>query len=115
MAWDVQRLIVLSKDFPTFAVSLDEIAEVKENHWYAYHDVPTCESIVEHCKLIEAADLAYPIILDQSGRVMDGMHRVCKALMLGQEVIYCVQFDQDPEPDYVDCDPDSLPYVEYAL
>ena len=24
--------------------------------------------------------------------------------------IAAVRFDEDPEPDYVDCDPDSLPY-----
>ena len=57
-----------------------------------------------------AADLAYPIILDSAGRVMDGMHRVSKALMQGATQIAAVQFEQDPAPDYVDCDPDLLPY-----
>ncbi|MOA54550.1 hypothetical protein D3C78_1781890 [compost metagenome] len=57
-----------------------------------------------------AADLAYPIILDSEGRVMDGMHRVSKALMQGATHIDAVQFEQDPAPDYVDCDPDALPY-----
>jgi hypothetical protein len=30
---------------------------------------------------------------------MDGMHRVCKAFMTGEEKIKAVQFDVDPEPD----------------
>jgi hypothetical protein len=65
---------------------------------------------VEHCRLISSADLSYPVILDNSGRVMDGMHRVCKALLQGIDTVAAVQFDVDPEPDYVGRDPDSLPY-----
>jgi hypothetical protein len=32
---------------------------------------------------------------------MDGMHRICKAYLLGMETIQVVQFSQDPEPDEV--------------
>ena len=32
---------------------------------------------------------------------MDGMHRVGKALLLGRSSIDAVQFNKDPEPDYV--------------
>ena len=45
---------------------------------------------------------------------MDGMHRVCKALIEGRETITAVQFGQDPEPDYVGIPPDELPYEEDA-
>ena len=65
---------------------------------------------MEHCSLIVQADLAYPVILDQSGRVMDGMHRICKALMQGIPRVSAVQFVSDPEPDYVGREPESLPY-----
>jgi hypothetical protein len=41
---------------------------------------------------------------------MDGMHRVCKALLQGIDTVAAVQFDVDPEPDYVGRDPNSLPY-----
>ena len=34
---------------------------------------------------IEETDLEYPIILAADGRVMDGMHRVCKALLEGKD------------------------------
>jgi len=37
-------------------------------------------------------------------------HRVCKALLQGIDTVAAVQFDVDPEPDYVGRDPDSLPY-----
>ncbi len=111
LAWDVRRLIELSKDLPVRSIPLSDIAEIDENHWYAHGAVvPTCRSLIEHYRLIEASDLSYPIILDQRGRVMDGMHRVCKALLSGIADIAAVQFRVDPEPDYINCDPESLPY-----
>jgi hypothetical protein len=110
-AWDVRRLVRLSRGLPVQAVPLAQIAELDAEHWYRQGSVrPTVRSIVEHCQLMLAADLAYPIILDSEGRVMDGMHRVSKALMQGATHIDAVQFEQDPVPDYVDCDPDTLPY-----
>ena len=51
--------------------------------------------------------MAHPIILSSEGRVMDGMHRVCKALIDKSATVSAVQFAQNPEPDYVDVDIDS--------
>lgn len=111
LAWDVRRLIRLGRGLPVRAVPLSQIVELDKEHWYGHGSVrPTVRSIVEHCQLMLAASLAYPIILDSEGRVMDGMHRVGKALMQGATHIDAVQFEQDPAPDYVDCDPDALPY-----
>ncbi|PTT46749.1 hypothetical protein [Aeromonas sp. HMWF016] len=111
LAWDVRRLVRLSRDLPRQAVALSDIAELDRDHWYGHGSTsPTVRSVVEHCQLIMAADLAYPIILDSAGRVMDGMHRVGKALLLGHNHIDAVRFMVDPAPDYQDCDPDSLPY-----
>jgi hypothetical protein len=45
---------------------------------------------------------------------MDGMHRVSKALIEGRVTIDSVQFDADPEPDYVGRRPDDLPYDDPA-
>jgi len=111
--WDVRRLITLSRDFTVRHISVSDIAELDENHWYAIGSVtPTPRRIVEHCVLINEADLSYPVMLDQQGRVMDGMHRVCKALMTGSAHIPVVQFEADPEPDYIDPDVGSLPYED---
>ena len=111
LAWDVRRLVRLSRTLPVRSLPLSQITELDSEHWYGHGSVrPTVRSIAEHCQLMLAADLAYPIILDSAGRVMDGMHRVSKALMQGATQIAAVQFEQDPAPDYVDCDPDMLPY-----
>lgn len=111
LAWDIRRLVELSRDFPVENINVDNIAEVDETHWYSHEgDSPTCRSILQHMRLIDEAELDYPIILDQDGRVMDGIHRVCKAVRDGKEEIPAVQFVMTPEPDFVGCDPDALPY-----
>jgi hypothetical protein len=61
-------------------------------------------------RLIDEADLAFPIILAADGGVMDGRHRIAKAVREGRATIDAVQFERDPEPDYVGRDPDELPY-----
>jgi hypothetical protein len=66
--------------------------------------------VIEHVNLIEAADLSFPIILSATGAVMDGMHRVARAVLHGDTVITGVQFDEDPEPDHVGLRPEDLPY-----
>lgn len=110
-AWDVDRLVILTKNFERQRVKLDSIREIDENFWFGdKNDIPTCRAIVEHVRLIAETDLSYPIILSADGRVMDGMHRVAKALLKGQEMIEAVQFSQDPKPDYEDVNPDDLPY-----
>ena len=111
LAWDVRGLIELSKGFPVENYDLAQIVELDEPHWYSHEgDSPTCRSLLKHFKLIEEADLAFPIILDEDGRVMDGMHRVCKAAQLGMDQILAVRFQTNPEPDFINCDPDQLPY-----
>lgn len=62
--------------------------------------------------MIEEADLTYPIIIDHVGRVLDGMHRVCKALNQGLETILAYRLLEMPEPDYVGVAPSDLPYKE---
>jgi hypothetical protein len=108
-AWDIHRLIERVGPLPTIRIPLSAIRELDEPYW---HDssAPTCRSIAEHARLIGEADLDFPIILSSDGRVMDGMHRVAKAVMQGLATIPAKQFAEDPEPDYIGIGPDELPY-----
>jgi hypothetical protein len=111
LAWNVSRLIELSKGLEVRLVAVSSIREVDQNHWYAFErQSPTCRSILDHIALIEAADLACPIILDAEGGLMDGMHRVCKAILRGDTHIQVVQFPETPRPDYIGLRPQDLPY-----
>ncbi len=109
LAWDVDRLIQLTSQLPRKRVPLDQIQELDEK-WFGDHELPTWRALVEHVRLMEEADLSYPIILSASGAVMDGMHRVAKAMLEGRSGIEAVQFDDDREPDHVGLGPNDLPY-----
>ena len=110
---DVDRLVALSKDLPRFRIALSAIFELDQPYWFSGGaGAATCRAVIEHARSIEEADLSFPIILSWDGRVMDGMHRVGKALLNGQADIEAVRFVRDPEPDYVGVDPEELPYEE---
>ncbi len=108
LAWDVDRLVRLSASFPRKRVALDSIRELDEV--WSGDDAQTWRSMLAHIRLMDEADLSYPIILSANGAVMDGMHRVAKAVRLGYADIDAVQFEADPDPDHVGLGPADLPY-----
>ena len=109
-AWDVDRLVRLSSHLKSELVTVAGLREVDEAYW---GQPMTCRDVAEHARLIDEANLEYPIILSSDGRIMDGMHRVLKALIQGRTQIGAVRFEVDPEPDYVGVvDPDDLPGEE---
>src|SRR5262245_13746927 len=101
LAWDVDRLVTLTKQFPRIYIPLTSIRELDEAFCSEHENALTWQGVVEHVRLIQAADLGFPIILSADGHVMDGMHRVAKAVLLGRDTIEAVQFADDPDPDYV--------------
>lgn len=109
LAWDVDHLVTASSTFVPKRVPLSKIRELQQP-WSGNGDVQTWNELIAHVRLIDAADLSYPIILSADGSVMDGMHRVAKATLAGHDDIVAVQFDQDPEPDFVGRGPNDLPY-----
>lgn len=60
----------------------------------------TMRDFIGHMKSVLDADLNYPIILDEDGYVMDGRHRVAKALLEEKDTIKFVRFEVTPDPDY---------------
>jgi len=110
-AWDVDRLIELSSALPVREVALDSIDEIDSVYWFDDRtDRPTVRRVVDHLRLIEDVNLSHPIILGVDGRVMDGMHRIAKALLEGRSTISAVRFATHPDPDYRNCRPEDLPY-----
>jgi hypothetical protein len=110
-AWDVDRLIELSRDLPVERVPLDSIQEIDSVYWFdGSEEVPTVRKVVEHARLISQVDTSYPIILGHDGRVMDGMHRIARALLDGRSEIDAVRFTSPLDPDHRNCLPQELPY-----
>ena len=90
--WSVPRLFDLAKNLPVLEIPLDGL-----NLWYSYEKL-SLRNMVMHIKAVESADLNYPIILDENGVLMDGRHRIMKALLHGRTVIKAVRFDENPSP-----------------
>ncbi len=109
-AWDVDRLIELTARLPVEAVPIDEIPEVDSVYWFGPDDPPTVRRIAEHLRLVGQVDLGYPVILGPANRVMDGMHRIVRALLEGRTAIAAVRLSDLPEPDHRACRADELPY-----
>ena len=111
-AWDVDRLVAMTRDFPRIEVPLTNLREIDEAFPADEKGLVTWRNVIGHMALIEAADSNYPIILAANGQVMDGRHRMAKAMLAGRNTIQAVQFSNDPDPDYIDVYPDELPYDE---
>lgn len=110
-AWDVDRLIELSRGLPVERVAVHEIGEIDTEYWFDGSDeVPTVRKVVEHAKLIGEADLSFPIILGHDGRVMDGMHRIARALLEGRGELDAVRFHEPIDPDHRNIEPGDLRY-----
>lgn len=63
----------------------------------------TCKSMygfARHAKACNDVDLKYPIILNEDGSILDGWHRVVKALLIGAKTIKAVRFEEEPKCDY---------------
>ncbi len=112
-AWSVHRLVELSSTLTRERVPLSAIRELDEPFWTGGENQKlTCREIANHARLMLESDLAFPIILSSDGRIMDGMHRVCKALLQGLDHVEAVRFPNDPNPDFVGIRPDDLPYED---
>jgi hypothetical protein len=98
--WRMDQLWPLVPCLPVKKVRIRDLECLEEVCWFGgpLNIRPTCRSIAEHARDIYEADLSYPIILSPKGDVLDGMHRICKAFLLGIEEIDAVQLLEMPAP-----------------
>ncbi len=106
----MRKLLRLADSLPVIRVPLTDIAETDENWWFQEGETPSVRAILDHLHLTEAVDLSYPILLCAEGRLMDGMHRVARALRDGHDTIGAQRLKVTPPPDFVDVALEDLPY-----
>lgn len=94
-SWSVPRLFELARELPVMDVPLNHLSL-----YYTYEKL-TLREMVMHMKAVNDADLDKPIILDEDGELMDGRHRLMKAMIEGAATIKAVRFDENPSPDRV--------------
>lgn len=96
--WSVTRLIEHSKSLPVFDIPLAGIF-IGAN---VFNESKTARAIAEHVKRVNETSLEYPVLLDPDGFIMDGWHRVIKALVEGRETIKAVRFESLPCCDFTE-------------
>jgi hypothetical protein len=98
--WRMEQLWELAAGLAVKKVRTRDLPGFDEVRWFGepLKIPPTCRTVAEHARDIYEADLTYPIILSPSGEVLDGMHRVAKAWLLGVEEMDAVQLLEMPAP-----------------
>jgi hypothetical protein len=99
--WNVYHLWEKAKELPQKAIEIESLKEVDKVMWFNEKRKPTLKRVVEHMKRIKEADLSIPIILNSDGTLMDGGHRVARAILENQKTILAVQFEEMPDPDHI--------------
>lgn len=81
-SWRVSDLIEATKHLPVIEIPLDylnfDANKFSNENIYQF---------AQHAKKCFDADLKYPIIIDHMGGILDGRHRMVKALILGKKTI----------------------------
>lgn len=96
--WAVTNLIEQAEDLPVFDLPLCCI-NLGSRVW---EPIESAKGLAEHMKRVLAVDTSMPVILDDEGYIMDGWHRVARALLDGESTISAVRFEANPPADWVE-------------
>lgn len=95
--YSVMSLIGATKDHEVRKAKLDTL----NKNYYSPCD-NSLLSFVEHMRQVNKANLKYPIIIAENGNVLDGQHRIAKALLTGENSIPYVLIKNDELPPYIE-------------
>ena len=93
--WKIPDLWAQAKDFDIELVSIAELNALDSNWRFEGH-CPSLRDLLPHVRRIIKADLSYPILLMRNGHVLDGGHRIARAVLLGFDTIPAKRFPQMP-------------------
>lgn len=97
--WAAANLVAWCKEkkYPTFKLPLAAV-NLADMPWH----IADLDTYIWETKRVMNTDLKYPIILDDYGRICDGYHRVCKAILEGKSEIDAIRIEKMPNPDGYD-------------
>jgi hypothetical protein len=99
-AWHIETIWRAALDVPVQEVPIDVIREIDEDCWFDGRPA-TVRAVVDHARRIENADLTVPVVLAADGQVLDGMHRIAKAVLCGRTSVMAQRLPTDPDPDWL--------------
>ncbi len=100
--WKVEDLWEHAKTLPVEFIPVETLVEqLQGTCWTEGEDDVTPEWVLGHTRRILKSDLDYPILVDENNIIVDGVHRLCKAVLEGKEVVKVQRFQRLPEPLFV--------------
>ena len=100
-AWRIETVWRAAASCPIDETLVESIQELDEDCWFSGDNKPpTVRAVADHARRINEADLGRPIILSSEGHVLDGMHRVARAILDGRPTVKAQRLAVDPEPDW---------------
>lgn len=92
--WRVSALIKRAEELEPFDLPLEHV------NLTINYKLSSMREFCGHVKLILNADLEIPIILNEDGALMDGRHRIMRAILDGKDTVKAVRFEVDPPYDW---------------
>jgi hypothetical protein len=92
-SYSVTDLIKISSRYNTFELPIAGV-DISINPWGDFN----IKHFAYHMNRVLTSNLDYPIILDDSGFICDGWHRLVKAIIDGKETIKAIRLPLMPEP-----------------
>jgi len=89
--WKAKELIKHSKKYEIFNLPLAGI-DLTKHAW----SVKDMDDFIFQVNRVKNTSLEYPIILDYTGCVCDGWHRICKAILQGCTTIKAIRLETMP-------------------
>lgn len=99
-AWHIETVWHAAQGMPVEVVPVAAIREIDEDCWFK-GGAATVRAVVQHALQIQEADLSLPIILSSDSQVLDGMHRIAKAVLSGYATVSAQRLSCDPDPDWL--------------
>lgn len=92
--WYTKRLIEHCRDLPVFELDLAGV-DLDVMPW----ELRSVFEYIKHFHLTSSCSLEYPVIMSPAGWVMNGWHRIAKAIIEGKKTVKAVRFLELPKPD----------------
>jgi hypothetical protein len=99
--WHLPKLWEATRHLPVIEVEIESLKHLDAVCWFDIGFPATLRNVVEHFVRMESVDPEIPILLDPSGQLFDGAHRVAKAMARGQATIRAVRLTEVPPPDEI--------------
>ena len=95
--WDSGTIFKASRDLEPYDLQLSAL-----NLDVPFAYASTIATFLYQVKRMQEADLSYPIIQAPDGWIMDGYHRIAKAILEGHTTIKAVRLPVLPDPDRIE-------------